>query len=649
MSQRIRFRDIVYSILILLQCLLVFSSCDKRGDKNTEKNLEGQISVSGAFALYPLTVQWANEFQVSHPKVRIDVSAGGAGKGMTDVLNGMVDFAMLSRELHQEEKDNGAVAFTVGSDAVVPVINAKNPYMDKIKERGLTAEDAKKIWITGEIKTWGQLLGTKDKRKIRVYTRSDACGAAQTWALWFGKKQEDLIGTAVFGDPGIAKAVGDDRYGIGFNNLAYAYDPQTHRPLSGLEIFPVDSDGDGKISEEEDFFNTKESLVHAIELGMYPFPPGRDLYFVSKGVPADSAAIAFLKFVLKDGQRFNEPSGYVQISGKTYSENMKTIRQEKKGSGLRKNNTDTVVWSFLGVVLFVILLSSGSKLLRSRNARRVYTQKLSSSLMLTIVIVSILFLFAMIAGLFIKSLPILHEQSLWTLLSSSEWKPSQGKFGFLPFITGTLSVTCISILIALPISLLTAIFLTEYAYSMVRKLVYPALDILAALPSVIYGVWGILMLIPVMGYSLMTASIVLCVMILPILVSLFVELFAAVPQELRDASTSLGATKWQTTSMIVLKKSLPGIFASVVLAISKAMGETIAVMMVCGSVIAIPTSLKNGFYTLPALIGNNYGEMASVPLYESAIMFAALILLVIVVIFNILSRVILYRIRKNEE
>ena len=106
-------------------------------------------------------------------------------------------------------------------------------------------------------------------------------------------------------------------------------------------------------------------------------------------------------------------------------------------------------------------------------------------------------------------------------------------------------------------------------------------------------------------------------------------------------------SRWQTTKKVVIKKSLPGIFASVVLALSKAMGETIAVMMVCGSIPAIPKGLKSGFYTLPALIGNNYGEMASVPLYESAIMFAALILLVIVVIFNILSRIILYRIQKR--
>ena len=137
-------------------------------------------------------------------------------------------------------------------------------------------------------------------------------------------------------------------------------------------------------------------------------------------------------------------------------------------------------------------------------------------------------------------------------------------------------------------------------------------------------------------------------MVLPILVSLFVEIFSSVPSDLRDASTSLGATKWQTTKHVVLRRSIPGIFAAVVLALSKAMGETIAVMMVCGSLLKIPTGLLDGFYPLPALIGNNYGEMASVPLYESAIMFAALLLFVIVLIFNVLSRVILYKIQKDQ-
>lgn len=638
----------VLTAALALTCMISgLSSCGMDSIGGQSRNIDGQVSVSGAFALYPLAIQWSNDFQVRYPGVKIDVSAGGAGKGMTDVLNGMVDYAMLSRELHQEEKDAGAIAFIVGRDAVIPVYNANNPYSEAIRKRGITSSEALKIWVTGEITTWGQLLGNGERHKINVYTRSDACGAAQTFASWFDAKQEDLRGTAVFGDPGIAKAVQSDKWGMGFNNLAYAFDPQTHKPQENLSLFPIDADMDGEISPEEDCYDTKEHLVHAIEQETFPSPPARNLYFVSKGAPKDSASLAFLKYIVKDGQRFNEPAGYVQISGKLQGENMKTLRTARKAAELKVNNTDNVVYVFIAILAGILALFSGSIFQKSWNKKRIYKQNLSSVFMCILTVSSVLLLLAMIVGLYIKSIPILQENSFWELVTSSDWKPSQKKFGFLPFISGTLAVTFLAICISLPLSLLTAISLTEYSKKIVRKFVYPALDILAALPSVIYGVWGILLLIPVTGYSLLTASLVLCVMVLPIMVSLFVEIFSAVPQDLRDASMSLGATQWQTTRRVVLKKSISGIFAAVVLALSKAMGETIAVMMVCGSIPAIPKSLFKGFYTLPALIGNNYGEMASVPLYESAIMFAALLLLVIVVIFNVLSRVILYRVQKK--
>ncbi len=634
-------------LLAVISVICMLASCGIGTDGSRHKKLEGQVSISGAFALYPLAVQWSNEFQVKYPDVKIDVSAGGAGKGMTDVLNGMVDYAMLSRELHDEEREAGAIAFVVGKDAVIPDINSSNPFIDTLKRRGITSDEARKIWVTGEIKTWGQLLGNNDNHKINVYTRSDACGAAQTFAAWFSAKQEDLVGTAVFGDPGIAQAVQKDKWGIGFNNLAYAYDPQTHLQQEGLAMLPIDSDMDGHIDDEENCYDSKEKLVHAIEFGSFSTPPARNLYFVAKGAPKDSASVAFLKYVLKEGQKFNEPAGYVKISGKTHSENMKLLRSSRRAATLRDNNTNNAVMIFLAALLGIIALLSGSAFLKSWNKKRIYKQKLSSAIMFAFTVSSVLLLVSMIAGLLWKSLPILQENSFCSLVTSSEWKPSQKKFGFLPFISGTLSVTFIAICIALPLSLLTAISLTEYSKKIVRKFVFPALDILAALPSVIYGVWGILLLIPVTGYSLLTAALVLCVMVLPIMVSLFVEIFSTVPQDLRDASMSLGATQWQTTKKVVLRKSIPGIFAAVVLALSKAMGETIAVMMVCGSVPAIPRSLFKGFYTLPALIGNNYGEMASVPLYESAIMFAALLLLVIVIIFNVLSRIILYNVQKK--
>ncbi|MCM1352966.1 MAG: phosphate ABC transporter permease subunit PstC [Alistipes senegalensis] len=292
------------------------------------------------------------------------------------------------------------------------------------------------------------------------------------------------------------------------------------------------------------------------------------------------------------------------------------------------------------------------------NTFRIAKEKTAGGVMFILTAVSLLLVFVMAVGLYLKSAPIFEEHSVWELLSASEWKPFKNRFGFFPFVMGTVWVTGIALLFALPLSLLTAVFLTEYSRSWVKKWVYPALDILAALPSVIYGVWGTLLIVPWIsermaphfvefssGYTVLASGIVLSVMILPLLVSLFVEIFSTVPQELRDASQALGATHWQTAKKVVIRRSLPGIFAAMVLAISRALGETIAVLMVCGNLPQAPHSLFDACYPIPALIANNYGEMLSLPLYEAALMFAAMILFVVVLLFNLLSRIILYRLK----
>ena len=291
---------------------------------------------------------------------------------------------------------------------------------------------------------------------------------------------------------------------------------------------------------------------------------------------------------------------------------------------------------------------------------RILKDKVAGGAMFFLTVAALLLVVVMGVGLFLKSAPIFEERSLVDLLLSSNWKPLRGEFGFLPFLTGTLWVTALAITLSFPVALLTAIFLTEYSDAKVKKYVFPALDILAGIPSVIYGVWGVILIVPWIseklavhfvafstGYTVLAGGIVLGVMILPLLTSLFIELFSSVPMQLREASMSLGATKWQTIKKVVLRKTLPGIFAAGILAISRAFGETIAVLMVCGNLPQIPRSLFDAAYPLPALIANNYGEMLSLPLYEAALMFAALILFVVILMFNLVSRAVLYRIEKK--
>lgn len=289
---------------------------------------------------------------------------------------------------------------------------------------------------------------------------------------------------------------------------------------------------------------------------------------------------------------------------------------------------------------------------------RIAKDKIAGQVMFLLTIASIFLVIIMAVGLFIKSEPILSQYNLWELLTESNWRPMEGKFGFLPFLAGTFWCTALAILIALPISLLMAIYLTEYAHRSIRKYVYPLLDILAGLPSVIYGVWGSLLIVPWVskhvaplfvefssGYTVLASGIVLSVMIIPLLVSLFMEIFDNVSKDLREASLSLGATQWQTIKHVVLRKARPGMIAAVVLALSRTLGETIAVLMVCGNLAIVPGSVLDACYPIPALIANNYGEMRSVPLYDSALMFAAFLLFFVVVILNLGSRIVLKSIK----
>ena len=301
---------------------LIALSAVSCGGATSEGGMKGELSLSGAFALYPLAVQWAEDFQALHPGVRIDISAGGAGKGMTDVLAGVVDFGMVSREVYPPETQKGAVGFPVAKDAVAATVNAANPKIKELLEKGLTREAAIKIWITGEAKTWGDVLGTDDTTPLHVYTRSDACGAAETWALWLGAKQEDLGGTAVFGDPGVAAAVQKDIYGIGLNNIGYAYDNDTHKPNEGILLLPIDTNGDGRITPDEQFYDTKDRIIEAIAEDRYPSPPARDLYLVTKGVPTDSVTVAFIKYILGKGQQRNVPAGYIGMSDEKISKSL---------------------------------------------------------------------------------------------------------------------------------------------------------------------------------------------------------------------------------------------------------------------------------------------------------------------------------------
>lgn len=271
------------------------------------------ITISGAFGLYPMAIKWAEEYNKIHPEVRLDISAGGAGKGMADVLYENVDIGMLSRDLSNRETEKGAFPISVAKDAVIPTFNSGNPNRSKILEKGISQKKFVEIFVDEKFHTWGEVLETGDAMPLHVYTRSDAAGAPETWAKYLGKKQEDLKGVGVFGDPGLAEAVKNDKSAIGFNNVVYVYDNKTLVPHYGLEVIPIDLNDNGKIDAEENFYKTLPAIIEAIGNNVYPSPPARELYFVTKGKPQRKVLIHFLQWVLTKGQQYIHESGYINL------------------------------------------------------------------------------------------------------------------------------------------------------------------------------------------------------------------------------------------------------------------------------------------------------------------------------------------------
>ncbi|MBN1658538.1 MAG: phosphate ABC transporter permease subunit PstC [Anaerolineae bacterium] len=276
-------------------------------------------------------------------------------------------------------------------------------------------------------------------------------------------------------------------------------------------------------------------------------------------------------------------------------------------------------------------------------------------------------------ALLLRAQPILAARPLAELLLSTAWHPLRGEFGFYPFIMGTLWVTGMAMVIAVPPSLLTAIFMAEYASPRLRAITKPLVDLLAGIPSVVYGVWGVLTVVPFIehsvapvlksslggaiplfrsdnptGYGVLAGGVVLAVMVFPSIIAVAEEVIRAVPQGLREASLALGATRWQMVRGVVLRRSWPGVIAAVVLGLSRALGETMAVLMVVGNSPQVPRSIFDAAYPLTALIANNYGEMMSIPLYDAALLGGALILLILVLIFNVASRLVLVRLVRGE-
>lgn len=275
---------------------------------------------------------------------------------------------------------------------------------------------------------------------------------------------------------------------------------------------------------------------------------------------------------------------------------------------------------------------------------------------------------AMLVALIAAARPAIERFGLAFFVSST-WDPVAGEFGVLPFIYGTLVSSALALLISVPLGIGTAVFLSELAPSWLRSPIRFLVELLAAIPSVVYGLWGIFVLVPwvrvvltpalkgtlgflplftgpPLGIGMLTAGVILSVMVVPFIVAVSTEVMRAVPRSQREAALALGATGWETTRKAVIPYARSGIIGAIFLALARALGETMAVTMVIGNVPQIKASLLAPAYTVSAVIANEFAE-ATEDLYVSALVFAGLALFLVTVIVNILARVLVSRVARG--
>ncbi len=257
--------------------------------------------------------------------------------------------------------------------------------------------------------------------------------------------------------------------------------------------------------------------------------------------------------------------------------------------------------------------------------------------------------------LLLKALPLFSVTGLGVTLFGTEWAPIRGAFGLWPFISSSVIIALLGMVLLVPVALAAALYITQFAPAWVARVLQGIIDILAGIPSVIFGLWGVITVVPLVagwaaatgadnasGYSILAAAVVMSISVLPFVLNMLLELFRSVPVELKETALSLGASHWQTVRDVILKKTSAGITAAFSLGMSKAFGETIAVLMVVGNVVQVPGGLFAAGYPLPALLANNYGEMMSIPSYDAALMFCAFLLLLIVLLFNFLAHLLIH-------
>lgn len=299
--------------------LVSFSGCNP-DVKNIEvkqakaaASLKGEFAITGADALYPLMDVLSREFMKQNPELKIQVTKGGTGRGLQQLLKGKTDLAMVSRELTPDEESFDLWFFPVTKESVFPIVSSKNPFIEMIREQGIKRIILKQLYLGNSEVTWGDVLSVKSGEKVMVHTRADSSGAAVIWSHYLGIRNSELTGIKVEGDEGMVQAIKNEPLSLGYCNAHYAYDYINHSLYEGLELIPIDINNNGKIDTNEEFFETICQSDKIAFMGKYTVHLCREIALVSHGKPTDANIIEFIRWIYTDGQSVAREKGYAEL------------------------------------------------------------------------------------------------------------------------------------------------------------------------------------------------------------------------------------------------------------------------------------------------------------------------------------------------
>lgn len=324
----------ISSRLATMVCLMLLALCwagngcnhpERNKQRAKEKKIAKSITISGAYGLYPLISQLAFEYNRIFPNIRINVTPGSSLKGMSDMIFQMVDMGMYSKSINDNRWDTSLLHIAIARDAILPIGNASNPYLEKLNSTGITQSQLRYIFVDATLNQWGQLTGEDSSYRINVFTRTDISGSADIWSSFLGTDQVHLTGTGVYGEPGMVMAIRNDIYGIGYASLRYIFDNQTGKTLEDLKVIPIDLDMNGKLDPDENLYSDLYEIDNAVMHNAFPTPPSRTLYLIIDKSHPNDLAIDFVRWIFENGQQIIQNAGYVHLDKTLFDNQLNKI------------------------------------------------------------------------------------------------------------------------------------------------------------------------------------------------------------------------------------------------------------------------------------------------------------------------------------